>query len=137
VLHDRVWGLGGFASFIYNRDSNNQFRGVTSLRRDDQIPNDPDAEGAGIRDAERERDITGSFSWVHTFRPGILLTASPFYHYNLANYDGDPNDYPISTNQHRTSQYFGSQTTLNVVTAQHNASAGIYQFGQWDRESVT
>jgi hypothetical protein len=137
VLHDRVWGLGGFASFIYNRDSNNQFRGVTSLRRDDyQIPNDPDAEAAGIRDAERERDVTGNFSWVHTFRPGVLLTASPFYHYNLANYDGDPNDYPISTTQHRTSQYFGSQTTLNVVTTQHNASVGIYQFGQWDRESV-
>jgi hypothetical protein len=137
VLHDRVWGLGGFGSFIYNRDSNNQFRGITSLRRDDyQIPNDPDGEAAGIRDVERERDVTGNFSWVHTFRPGVLLTASPFYHYNLANYDGDPNDYPISTTQHRTSQYFGSQTTLNVVTAQHNASAGIYQFGQWDRESV-
>ncbi|HUI53965.1 MAG TPA: TonB-dependent receptor [Bryobacteraceae bacterium] len=137
VLHDRVWGLGGMASFIYNRDADNQFRLVTSLRRDDyQIPNDADAEAAGIRDVERERDVVGGFSWVHTFQPGLLLTVSPFYHYNLANYDGDPNDYPLSTTQHRTSQYAGAQVTLSEVTARHNASAGIYQFGQWDQESV-
>ncbi len=75
VLHDRVWGLGGMGTLIYNRDANNQFRFVTSLRRDDyQIPNDPDAEAAGIRDVERERDALASFSWVHTFQPGLLLT---------------------------------------------------------------
>jgi len=137
VSHDREWGLGGMASFIFNRDANNQLRWVTSLRRDDyQIPNDPDAEAAGIRDVERERDIVGAFSWVHTFQPGLLLTISPFYHYNLANYDGDPNDYPISTTQHRRSQYAGLQTMINWVSGRHNASAGIYQFGQWDRESV-
>jgi outer membrane receptor protein involved in Fe transport len=137
VLHDRDWGWGGMASFIYNRDANNQFRMVTSLRRDDyQIPNDPDAEAAGIRDVERERDVLGDLSWVHTFRPGLLLTVSPFYHYNLANYDGGPNDDPISTTQHRTSQYAGVQSMVNWVSGRHNASAGIYQFGQWDRESV-
>jgi len=61
---------------------------------------------------------------------------SPFYHYNRANYDGDPNDYPISTTQHRGSQYAGVQAAFNAVTARHNASVGIYQFGQWDDESV-
>lgn len=137
VLHDRVWGLGGMASFIYNRDANDQFRFVTSLRRDDyQIPVDPDQEAAGIRDMERERDAVTDFSWAHTFRPGLLLTVSPFYHFNVANYDGDPNDFPLSTNQHRTSQYAGSQIALNAVTTRHNASVGIYQFGQWDNESV-
>ena len=137
VLHDRVWGLGGLGSFIYNHDADNQFRLITSARRDDyQIPNTPDQQDAGIRDVERERDVLGNFSWVHTFQPGLLLTVSPFYHYNLANYDGDPNDYPISTTQHRYSQYAGSQITLNEVTARHNASMGIYQFGQWDREFV-
>jgi hypothetical protein len=56
---------------FYNRDVNNQFRFVTSLRRDDyQIPNDQDAEAAGIRDIERERDALASFSWVHTFQAG-------------------------------------------------------------------
>ena len=63
VLHDRVWGLGGMGSLIYNRDANNQFRFITSLRRDDyQIPNDQDAPAAEIRDVERERDGLASFS---------------------------------------------------------------------------
>ena len=137
VLHDRVWGLGGMATLIYNRDANNQFRFVTSLRRDDyQIPNDPDAEAAGIRDVERERDALASFSWAHTFRPGVLLTVSPFYHYNRANYDGDPNDTPISTTQHRGSQYAGAQIALSAVTTRHNARVGVYGFGQHDDESV-
>jgi outer membrane receptor for ferrienterochelin and colicin len=136
VLHDRVWGLGGMGTLIYNRDANNQFRFVTSSRRDDyQIPNDPDAQAAGIRDVERERDALASLSWIHTFRPSLLLTVSPFYHYNRANYDGDPND-PISTTQHRGSQYAGAQVAFSAVTSRHNASAGIYAFGQRDDESV-
>jgi outer membrane receptor protein involved in Fe transport len=137
VFHDRVWGLGGMGTLIYNRDANNQFRFVTSLRRDDyQIPNDPDAPAAGIRDVERESDALGSFSWAHTFRPGMLLTVSPFYHYNRANYDGDPSDTPISTTQHRGSQYAGAQIVFNEVTSRHNASIGLYGFGQHDAESV-
>ena len=137
VLHDRVWGLGGMATLIYNHDANNQFRLVTSLRRDDyQIPNDADAQAAGIRDVERERDALADFSWVHSFRPGVLLTVSPFYHYNTAQYDGDPNDQPISTTQHRTSQYGGAQIALNLVNTQHAATAGLYAFGQADHEFV-
>ena len=137
VLHDRVWGLGGMGTFIYNGDANNQFRLVSTFRRDDyQIPNDPEAQAAGSRDVERERDGLADLSWVHTFRPGMLLTVSPFYHYNLANYDGAPNDLPVSATQHRTSQYAGAQIALNLVTARHNATAGVYGFAQVDRESV-
>jgi outer membrane receptor for ferrienterochelin and colicin len=137
VLHDRVWGLGGMATLIYNYDANNQTRFVTSLRRDDyQIPNDPDAQAAGIRDIERESDALMNFSWVHTFQPGLLLTVSPFYHYNRANYDGGTEDTPVSTTQHRASQYGGAQLVLNKVSARHNASAGVYGFGQHDVESV-
>ena len=137
VLHDRVWGLGGMATLIYNRDANHQFRLVTSLRRDDyQIPNDPDAQAAGVRDLERERDALASFSWVRTLHPGVLLTVSPFYKYNRANYDGGPNDMPISATQHRASQYAGAQIALSAVTKQHNASIGLYGFGQHDDESV-
>ncbi len=136
VLHDRVWGLGGMGTLIYNRDASNQFRFVTSSRRDDyQIPNDPDAQAAGIRDLERERDTLATFSWVHTFRPSLLLTVSPFYHNNRANYDGDPAN-PLSTTQHRGSQYGGAQVAFSAVTARHNASAGIYAFGQHDDEFV-
>ena len=137
VLHDRVWGLGGMGTLIYNRDANNQFRFVTSFRRDDyQIPNDPDAQAAGVRDAERERDALANFSWVRTLRPGLLLTVSPFYHFNRANYDGDPNDVPVSATQHRESQYGGAQIALNALSARHNASIGAYGFGQRDDELV-
>lgn len=136
TLHDRVWGLGGMGTLVYNRDANNQLRLVTSLRRDDyQVPNDPEAQAAGVRDVERERDILSAFSWAHTFSPGLLLTVSPFYHFNRANYDAGPND-PLSAAQHRASQYAGSQIVANRVTARHNASIGMYQFGQWDREAV-
>jgi outer membrane receptor protein involved in Fe transport len=137
ILHDRVWGLGGMATLIYNVDAHDQLRFVTTLRRDDyQIPNDSDALGAGIRDVEQERDAVVSFSWVHTFAPNILLTTSPFYHLNRADYDGDPNDVPISTTQHRESQYAGAQVTLSAVTKQHNMVAGIYGFGQHDDELI-
>jgi outer membrane receptor protein involved in Fe transport len=135
VLHDRVWGLGGMATLIYNRDVNNQFRFVTTLRRDDyQIPNDPD--DTSLNDVERERDVAASFSWVHTFQPGLLLTTSPFFHYNQANYDGDPNDTQLSTTQHQGSYYAGAQIALNKVSTKHNATIGVYGFGQHDNQSI-
>ena len=137
VLHDRVWGLGGMATLIFNRDANNQFRLVTLARGDDyQIPNDADAQAAGMRDQENERDALASFSWVHTLRPGLILTTSPFYHFNRADYDGAPTDTPLSTTQHRASQYGGAQVSLNWLTPKHNASVGVYGFGQQDDESV-
>ena len=133
VLHDRTWGIGGSGTLIYNRDAQNQFRFVTSARGDHyQIPNDPDAQAAGIRDVERERDVMANFSWVHIFNPGVLLTISPFYHGNVANYDSDPNDSPVATTQHRNSKYAGGQIAFNGVTAKHNFSAGVYAFGQHD-----
>jgi hypothetical protein len=133
VFHDRVWGLGGMGSLIYNRDANNQFRFVTSMRLDDyQIPSDR----AGFRDVELERDALASFSWVHIFHPGLLFTVSPFYHYNRANYDSDPNEAPVAATQHRESLYAGAQISLNEVTKKHNASVGLYGFGQRDDELV-
>lgn len=137
VLHDRVWGLGGFGSLIYNRDPANQFRFVTSLRRDDyQIPDDRPAIDAGIRDVERERDALADATWAHTFSPTVLLTISPFVHFNRANYDGDPNDAPLSTTQHLDSTYAGAQMALSATTDRHDARIGVYGFGQHDDELV-
>ncbi len=137
VLHDRVWGIGGFGSLIYNVDPSDQLRFVTSTRRDDyQIPNTPDQQGAGIRDVERERDTLATFTWMHTFSPGLLFSVSPFMHFNRANYDGDPNDTPISTTQHLDSTYAGAQITLNAVTTKHDARFGVYGFAQHDDEYV-
>lgn len=131
VLHDSEWGTGGMGSLIYNRGSSDQFRFFTSLRRDDyQVPNDPDAQAAGVRDNERERDALAAFSWVRTLRPGVILTVSPFYHYNRANYDGG------TTVQHRGSDYGGAQATLTASGKHHNATAGVYGFGQHDNEFV-
>ena len=137
VLHDRVWGLGGMATLIYNASPKDQLRFVTTLRSDDyQIPNDPSSEANGIRDLERERDAVVSLSWVHTFAHNILLTTSPFYHFNRANYDGDPNDTPISTTQHQDSQYAGAQAAVSTVTRRHNVVAGVYGFGQRDDQAI-
>jgi TonB dependent receptor/Carboxypeptidase regulatory-like domain/TonB-dependent Receptor Plug Domain len=133
VLHDQSNGLGGFASFLFNADAKDQFRLVTAVRRDFyQVPNDRDAQDAGIRDIERERDAFVNFSWVRTLNNKVLLTVSPFYHYNRAAFIGGPNDTPVSARDERSSQYAGAQIVLSAVTKQHNAKAGFYGFRQRD-----
>ncbi len=137
ILHDRVWGLGGFGSLIFNVSPSDQLRFVASSRSSDyQIPNTPDQNDVGIRDVERERDALSTFTWVHTFSPNLLFTAAPFIHFNRANYDGDANDTPISTTQHLDSTYAGAQVALNAVTARHDARIGFYGFGQHDDEYI-
>lgn len=136
IEHDQVWGLGGLATLIYNPDTSNQLRLAATLRRDDyQIPFD--VNNPGLHDVELERDEMVNFSWVHTFTPGVLLTTSPFYHFNRANYDGDPNDMPISTTQDRGSLYAGAQIALSATSKQHNLQIGLYGFGQRDDEFVS
>src|SRR5262249_49947381 len=126
ILHDRVWGLGAAATLIYNCAPSNQLRTITSWRSDEyQIPYDSSGQSARLRDIERERDALASLSWLHTFRPGLLVAVSPFYHYNRANYDGNPNDRPLSATQHRASHYAGAQVALTAVTKKHNATAGL------------
>jgi len=137
VSHDRVWGLGGFGSLIYNATSRDQLRAVVSLRRDDyQIPNDQGALDAGVRDVERERDVAATFTWARALSGGGLLTVSPFVHFNRANYDGDPNDSPVATVQHLDSTYAGAQVAWNAVSARHNARIGGYGFAQHDDDFV-
>lgn len=137
VIHDRANGYGGFASLIYNATSQDQLRFVTSLRRDYyQIPFDPAdpniRQGELLRDANRESDAFVTFSWVRTFTPGLVLTVSPFYHFNSANYASNPSDTPTAATQDRSSKYEGGQATLAYVKGRNNARAGIYGFGQQD-----
>ncbi len=132
VLHDRADGVGGFSTLILNLTPGDQLRLVTSVRRDDyQIPNTPEEQAAAIRDSDRERDAFVNFSWVHTIRSGLLLTVSPFYHYNRAIYAGGPND-PLSALDDSTSQYAGAQASLSAVTRHHSFRAGLYGFAQRD-----
>lgn len=139
VIHDAANGFGGFASLIYNASSQDQLRFVTSLRRDYyQIPFDPaDANispGEFLRDANRENDAFLTFSWVRTFSPGLVLTVSPFYHFNSANYLSDPNDTPTAATQTHSSKYEGGQATLTYIQGKNNARAGIYGFAQQDAQ---
>jgi outer membrane receptor protein involved in Fe transport len=133
VLHDLNSGAGGFVSLIFNATPSDQLRLVSSLREDHyQVPNTPEQQAAGIRDLDLERDAFVNFSWVHTFGPGLLLTFSPFYHFNRAHYLGGPSDTPLIPDSNRASQYFGGETSLRVVAGRHNAAIGLAAFGQHD-----
>jgi outer membrane receptor for ferrienterochelin and colicin len=102
------------------------------MRRDSyQIPNGPDDQAAGIDDVERESDAFINLSWVRTFQSGMLLTVSPFYHYNTANFEGGPNDQIVTVDERR-SQYGGAQATLGGDIAKNNWQVGFYGFRQQD-----
>jgi hypothetical protein len=140
IVHDAENGYGGFASFIFNASASNQFRLVASLRQDYyQIPVDPNPNSAGnqiypsygLRDSEREPDGYITFSWLHTFSPNLLMTISPFYHYNQAAYNGGPNDVPVTSTVDQTANYGGAQASLNAtVWKNNNIEAGVYGFVQ-------
>jgi TonB dependent receptor/Carboxypeptidase regulatory-like domain/TonB-dependent Receptor Plug Domain len=143
VAHDAENGYGGFASLIFNASPANQFRLVASLRQDYyQIPIDPDPNSAGnqiypsygLRDHEREPDGYIAFSWVHTFNANLLMTISPFYHFNEASYVSSPNDVPVITDVNQTANYAGAQANLNATILKNNdVELGVYGFAQ--RES--
>jgi Carboxypeptidase regulatory-like domain/TonB dependent receptor/TonB-dependent Receptor Plug Domain len=145
VVNDAENGFGGFATFIFNPDPKNQYRLVTSLRRDYyQIPIDPDPNSTGnlileasgespsygLHDAEIEPDGYATFSWVHTFDPRKLLTVSPFYHYNGADYKGGANDFPVISSVNQNASYVGMQTALSDNFWKNDLQAGIYGFFQ-------
>jgi hypothetical protein len=139
VVHDAQNGYGGFASFIFNPNPKDQFRIVTSLRRDYyQIPYDPNPNSpgnqafpsVGLRDGQHETDGYVAFSWIHTFNPNLLLTLSPFYHYNDAAYVSPDTDTPVISNAVQTANYAGLQTTLDATVWKNNIQGGIYGFAQ-------
>ncbi len=125
-------GGGAFTSLLYNPNSVDQLRFTAGLRLDYyQVPNDPDQQAAGISDREREQDIFSTLTWAHSLSPSLMLTLSPFYHFNRAAYEGGPTDVPIATDN-RASNYEGGQITLSAVNKRNNAEAGIYAFAQQD-----
>jgi hypothetical protein len=139
VFHDAENGFGGFVSLIFNPDSQNQLRVVSSLRQDYyQIPYDPNPNSTGnqvypsygLRDGEHETDGYVAFSWVHTFNSKLLLTLSPFYHYSKADYGASPNDTPVVSNVDQTSNYGGLQAALNANVWRNDIQAGVYGFAQ-------
>jgi hypothetical protein len=146
VLHDATNGYGGFASLIFNKTPKDQIRLLTQVRHDFfQIPYDPDPnsfenqqyDSSGLRDIQRETDAIMAITWLHTFDPSTVLQASPFFHYNQADYNSPPNDAPVATTADRTSNYLGGQISLTVQPSHgplaHNTlQGGVYFFNQWD-----
>ena len=85
-------------------------------------------------DGQHEADTFMSFSWVRTINQNTLLTVSPFFHYNSADYAGNANDFPTDTTDNRTSIYAGAQITFNATVARNNISVGYYGFYQHDNQ---
>ena len=150
IAHDATNGIGGFGTLIFNADPSDQFRLVSSARRDFyQIPYDPfpnDIENGLVngklpgqyptlylRDTDTEADGIANLSWVHTFNSRMLLTVSPFYHYNRANYDSSPQD-PMVTTQHSTSNYGGGQLSFSDNERKNDLQIGLYSFYQKNDE---
>ncbi|HEX6905894.1 MAG TPA: TonB-dependent receptor, partial [Terriglobales bacterium] len=135
ALHDADNGLGGFASLIFNRTPSDQLRLVTSVRRDHyQIPNTYEQQASDTRDAQAEQDAFVDFSWAHTEGEHVLLTVSPFYHFNRAHYRGGPQDLPVSPEDDRGSNYAGGVVSLAVVAGRNNAHFGVQGFAQRDND---
>lgn len=153
VVHDASNGYGGFGSLIFNVNPSNQLRLVTSLRKDfyqvpyDPSPNDiengsipendftPQYPSIGLRDSQHESDAVVNLSWVHTFNSKLLLTVSPFYHYNSANYTSSLTDTPVAASQDRGSTYAGGQASFSANVAKNNFQAGVYSFYQSNHET--
>jgi outer membrane receptor protein involved in Fe transport len=133
-LHNLGDGGGVFTSLIFNTTPNDQLRFVGAARADYyQVPNSPDDQAAGIRDHEREQDIFGSFSWLHTIGPGMVFSLTPSYHFNRAAFEGEgAADSRVITTNNRASSYLGGQATFAIVRGRHNAKVGFYGFAQHD-----
>ena len=137
IVHDAGNGYGGFGSLIFNVDPKDQLRLVGSLRRDFyQMPVDPAdiANGVIQLDGQHENDGYLNFSWVRTLGHDGLLTVSPFYHFNSANYDSSSFDFPNAITDHRASSYVGAQTTLSATVARNTIQGGFYGFWQHDNQ---
>jgi hypothetical protein len=145
VFHDATNGEGAFASLIYNRTPKDQLRLITQFRHDFfQIPYDPSTTdfeaqqldppygSSQLRDTQHETDSVAAFTWLHSFSDSTVLQASPFYHYNEADYHSPPSDAPVATTVDRTSNYGGTQISLAGQIAHNSLQAGVYSFDQYD-----
>jgi outer membrane receptor protein involved in Fe transport len=133
VINDQAAGLSGFASLIFNKDSNNQSRLIASAREDHyQAPIDPTASPI-LHDVENERDDFVNFSWLHTIGTGVTLTVSPFYHFNRAHYEPNFDD-AIQSEYDRGSNYEGGVASIGVLRGRHNFHAGMQVFGERDNQ---
>src|SRR5438093_3292309 len=133
IINDQAAGLSGFGSILFNKTPADQLRLTTSVRGEHyQVPIDPAASEI-LHDVENERDDFVNFSWLHTATNGVLITVSPFYHFNRAHYSGSPKD-AIRSEYDRGSNFIGGVTTLGVTRGRHNFHAGFQVFSERDNQ---
>ncbi len=136
VLHDLGAGLSAFGSMIFNKTTADQLRLVAAVRGDHyQVPNTPEQQAVGIRDVDNERDAFANFSWVHSSNNGVLVTVSPFVHFNRAHYVGGPQD-AVSPDDNRSSTYAGGVVTLGVMRGRHNLRLGMQSFAEQEDRAL-
>ncbi len=131
-LHNAAGGGGVFGTFIMMPSSADQLRAVGSVRRDAyQIPNDEELAAQGVRDRQREADAFLNLTWARMQSSNALLTISPFFHDNSADFEGGPND-PISADDLRRSRYAGAQLSFSDSFHKNDWRAGAFGFDQSD-----
>ncbi len=147
IYHDATNSESGFVSLIHNQTPKDQIRVDGQLRQDYfQVPYDPsqtDYECAGpqpyycswgLRDGQTERDSFVIANWVHTISPNALVSVAPFYHFNQADYDSRPSDYPAATTWHQLSNYGGAQADGHLDVGWNSFSGGFYSFYQHEND---
>jgi len=145
LFHDATNSQSAFASLLRNQTSRDQLRIDAQFRNDFfQIPYDPDPNdweqasnyynSTRLRDTQRERDSFLIFNWVRTLSPKATFELAPFYHFNQANYDSPPADFPVATTWRQTSNYAGAQADLTAGIGPSNFSAGLYSFFQREND---
>jgi len=130
ILHDEGKTGSVFTSLLYNRSATNQLRYVGAFRGERfQVPNIVEQQAIGIDDHARTTDGFSNFTWVRTSENAALLTVSPYYHYNHAEYIGGPND-PLITHDTRSSHYVGGYVTFSQTVGKNTIRLGTDSFGE-------
>ena len=131
IINDQDSGEGGFLSLLYNSSSHDQLRWLISLRNDHYaIPNNSPTQASGTRDLDLESDDLLGVQWVHTAPAGLILTVSPYFHFNDTHYVGGPGDMPTILNEDSRSGYVGVRAMLQGIKKHHNARVGFESWGQ-------
>ena len=89
---------------------------------------------AGLRDGQTERDTFAIANWVHTFSTKAVVSAAPFYHFNMANYDSTAADDPVATTWRQQSNYGGAQADARLDAGWNIFSGGVYSFYQKEND---
>jgi hypothetical protein len=145
IYHDATNSESGLVNLIRNQTPKDQLRLDAQFRQDYfDVPYDPSTtdwqalsgyyNSYGLRDAQTERDSYVIANWVHTISPKALYSVAPFYHLNQANLDSLPNDYPVASTWHQTSNYVGGQADGHLDAGPNNFSAGLYGFYQFEND---